>query len=66
VKEKNKGPKNTLAKKKHKRGDADAEIAATVAAATERAERGVGVCIGDHLTVEESFGGECNCNTLKF
>jgi hypothetical protein len=51
VKEKNKGPKKTLANKKHKRGDADVEITATVAAATEHAERGVGVSIGDHLIV---------------
>jgi hypothetical protein len=50
VKEKNKGPKKTLAKKKHKRGDVDAETAVAVAAAAERAERGVGIHIGDHLT----------------
>jgi hypothetical protein len=47
AKEKDKGPKKMLAKKKHKRGDADAETAAVA----ERAKRGVGVRIGDHLTV---------------
>jgi hypothetical protein len=39
-----------MTKKKHKRGDADVETAAAVVAAAERAERGVGVRIGDHLT----------------
>jgi hypothetical protein len=48
AKEKDKGPKKTLAKKKHKRGDADAE---TAAAAAEHVERGVGVRTGDHLIV---------------
>jgi hypothetical protein len=50
AKEKNKGPKKVMTKKKRKHGDADAETAVAVVAAAEHAERGVGVCIGDHLT----------------
>jgi hypothetical protein len=50
AKEKNKGPKKVMTKKKRKHGDADAETAAVMAAAAKRAERGVGVRIRDHLT----------------
>jgi hypothetical protein len=50
AKEKDKGLKKMLAKKKRKCGDVDAETAAVVAVA-EHAERGVGVRIGDHMTV---------------
>jgi hypothetical protein len=53
AKEKDKGPKKTLAKKKRKHGDADAEIAVAMVAVAERAERGVGVRIGDNLTVAQ-------------
>ena len=48
--EKGKGPKKTTTKKKHKRGDIEAERAAAVAATAERAKRGgrgSGVRIGD-------------------
>ena len=38
--EKGKGPKKTITKKKHKRGDTEAERAAAVAVAIECAERG--------------------------
>jgi len=51
--EKGKGPKKTTTKKKHKRGDIEAERAAAVAVAAERAERGgrgSGICIGDQLS----------------
>jgi hypothetical protein len=51
AKEKNKGPKKVMTKKKHKHGDVDAEMALAVAAGAEHAERGVGVRIGDHLIV---------------
>ena len=51
AKDQNKGPKKVIAKKKLKRGDADADTVAVVAAAVEHAKRGVGVRIGDHLTV---------------
>ena len=50
---KGKGPKNTTLKKKRKRGDIEAERAAVVAAAVERANRGgrgSGICIGDQLS----------------
>ena len=39
--------------KKCKHGDVDAEMAATVAVVAKRAERGVGVRIGDHLTLAQ-------------
>jgi hypothetical protein len=42
-----------MTKKKCKRSDADVETAAAVVAVAERAERGVGVRIGDHLTVAQ-------------
>ena len=48
--EKAKGSKKMLAKKKRKHHDANVEMAIAVAAAAERAERGVGVHVGDHLT----------------
>ena len=60
--EKTKGPKKTITKKKHKRGDIEAERAMAVSAIVERAKRGgrgSGVRIGDQLssaqraTVEE-------------
>jgi hypothetical protein len=51
TREKNKGTKKTVTKKKRKCGDVDAETVAVVAAAAECVERGVGVHIGDHLTV---------------
>ena len=54
--EKGKGPKKTITKKKRKRGDTEAERAATVAAAAERAERGgrgSGICIGDPLSLAQ-------------
>jgi hypothetical protein len=47
AKEKN---KKVMTKKKNKRSDADVETAVAVAASAERAERGVGVRIEDHLT----------------
>ena len=52
--EKGKVPKKTITKKKHKRGDTEAERAAVVAAAVECAERGgrgSGVRIGDQLSL---------------
>ena len=51
--EKGKGPKKTTTKKKHERGDIEAERAAVVAATTEcakRGGRGSGICIGDQLS----------------
>ena len=48
--EKGKRPKKTITKKKRKRGDTEAERAAVVAIAVERAERGgrgSGIRIGD-------------------
>ena len=47
------GPKKMVTKKKHKRGDTEAERVAAVAAVIERAERGgrgSGVHIGDQLS----------------
>jgi len=69
--EKGKGPKKTTIKKKRKKGDLEAERAATVATAVERAERGgrgSGICIGDQLSpaqrtiveqLEDSLGSPC-------
>ena len=54
--EKGKGPKKTITKKKRKRGDTEAERAATVAAAAEHAERGgrgSGIRIGDQLSLAQ-------------
>ena len=51
AKDQNKGPKKVIAKKKRKHGDANVDTTAVVAVVAERAKRGVGVCIGDHLTV---------------
>jgi len=51
--EKGKRPKKTTTKKKHKRGDIEAERATAVATAAERAERGgrgYGIRIGDQLS----------------
>ena len=48
--EKAKGPKKTVTKKKHKRGDIEEERATTIATVAERAERGgqgSGVRIGE-------------------
>jgi len=48
--EKGNGPKKVIAKKKRKRGDADAETVAAVETAAEHAERGgrgSGIRIGD-------------------
>jgi hypothetical protein len=53
AKEKDKGPKKMLAKKKRKRGDADAKIAVAMAVVAKRAERGVRVHIGDNLIVAQ-------------
>jgi hypothetical protein len=50
AKEKNKGPKKLMTKKRRKCGDANAKTVVAVAAAAKHAERGVGVRIGDHLT----------------
>ena len=51
--EKGNGPKKVIAKKKRKRGDADAETVAAVETAAEHAERGgrgSGIRIGDQLS----------------
>jgi hypothetical protein len=50
AKEKNKGPKKLMTKKKCKCGDENAKTVVAVAAVAEHAERGVGVRIRDHLT----------------
>ena len=53
AKEKDKGPKKVISKKKCKRGDIEAERAAAVVAAAEHAERGgrgSSVRIGDQLS----------------
>ena len=54
--EKGKGPKKTTSKNKRKRGDIEAERAATVATAVELAERGgrgSGIRISDQLSLAQ-------------
>jgi hypothetical protein len=57
AKEKNKGPKKVMTKKKRKRGDTDGKTAAAVAVAVERAERcWCSYWRSTDSTSEESFG----------